>query len=110
MSINIHINKQMPYYNYVNYKTSNLMMIYDYSIEGGWYEYTIKHNFYYYYGRSTNVIYFILNRSWFKSHLLRREQFFFLNFIFTRGQKLCVINHQFSHLRKKSVQWFLSVR
>ena len=38
MSINIHINKQMPYYNYVNYKTSNLMMIYDYSIEGGWYE------------------------------------------------------------------------
>ena len=38
MSIHIDINKQMPYYNYVNYKTRNLMMIYDYSIEGGWYE------------------------------------------------------------------------
>ena len=86
------------------------MMTYDYYIEGGWYELTIKNYLYHYYERSTNVIYFILNRSWFKSHLLRKEQFFFLNFSFTRTQKLCVINHQFSHLRKKSVQWFLSGR
>ena len=38
MSINIHINKKMPYYNYVNNQTINLVMIYDYPIEVGWYE------------------------------------------------------------------------